>query len=85
MLKFSANYFRISPRIFISIGLNILLFIFSLALTKVDTDSWQSWFYYLTLASALLFNINDSIFSGAFSSLMGRFPEKYMSSYALGN
>jgi len=74
----------ISPRIYISIISNIILFIISLVFTKINTDSWQSIFYYLSLASALLFNVNDSVFQGAFASLVGRFPEKYMSSFAQG-
>ena len=76
--------FSISPRIYISIISNIILFIISLVFTKINTDSWQSIFYYLSLASALLFNVNDSVFQGAFASLVGRFPEKYMSSFAQG-
>ena len=64
--------------------MNIILFIASLIFTKINTDPWQDAFYYLTLASALIFNSNDSIFQGAFASLIGRFPEKYMSSLALG-
>ena len=77
--------FRITPRIYGSIISNIILFLLTLALSQVDTDSWQDGFYYLTLATALLFNINDSIFQGAFASLMGRFPERYMNSLAQGN
>ena len=50
----------------------------------MNTDPWQDGFYYLTLAMALLFNINDSIFQGAFASLIGRFPERYMNSLAQG-
>lgn len=74
----------ISPRIYGAISVNIVLFMASLIFTKIDTDPWQDAFYYLTLASALIFNSNDSIFQGAFASLIGRFPEKYMSSLALG-
>ena len=76
--------FRISPRIYGSIVLNIVLFIFTLSMTKIDTDSWQNLFYYITLVSALLFNINDSVFQGAFCSLIGTFPEKYMSALSQG-
>ena len=76
--------FRISPRIYASIVLNIFLFIFTLSMTKVDTDSWHNLFYYITLVSALLFNINDSVFQGAFCSLIGTFPEKYMSALSQG-
>ena len=52
--------------------------------TKINTDEWQDLFYYITLAFALIFNMNDSIFQGAFASLIGRFPEKYMSSLSQG-
>ena len=74
----------ISPRIYGSICFNILLFIPSLIFTKINTDEWQDLFYYITLAFALIFNMNDSIFQGAFASLIGRFPEKYMSSLSQG-
>ena len=50
----------------------------------MNTDGWQDGFYYLTLATALLFNVTDSIFQGAFASLIGRFPERYMNSLAQG-
>ena len=80
----TSNVFRITPRIYGSIIFNILLFIASLSFTEVNTDPWQDGFYYLTLAMALLFNINDSIFQGAFASLIGRFPERYMNSLAQG-
>ena len=84
MFLYLHNIFRITPRIYGSIIVNILLFIASLTFTEVNTDPWQDGFYYLTLAIALLFNINDSIFQGAFASLIGRFPERYMNSLAQG-
>ena len=56
--------YRTMPRILASLSLNIVLFLISTILTRVDTDSWQLPFYGLTLAFALLFNINDSIFQG---------------------
>ena len=52
------------PRILVSLGANILLFLFSTIMTRVDTDSWQLTFYFLTLGCALLFNVNDSVFQG---------------------
>ena len=84
MFLYLHNTFRITPRIYGSIIFNILLFIASLSFTEVNTDPWQDGFYYLTLAIALLFNINDSVFQGAFASLIGRFPERYMNSLAQG-
>ena len=53
------TFFSISPRIYGAISVNILLFLASLIFTKIDTDPWQDAFYYLTLASALIFNSND--------------------------
>lgn len=88
------------PRILASLGLNILLFLASTLLTRLDTDPWQLQFYCLTLAFALLFNINDSIFqgwselgslqlvlprlSGAYTAVMARFPPAYMGAMMQG-
>jgi len=68
----------IRPRIVVPLILNLFLFILSALFTKVDTDSWQVGFYSLTLGFALLFNMSDSVFQGAFSSVIGRFPSRYM-------
>jgi len=76
--------FRTKPRIYFALLINILLFILSTIFTRVNTDSWQVGFYGLTLVFALLFNISDSIFQGAFSSEIGRFPASYMGSMMQG-
>ena len=89
------------PRILISLMFNIVLFAVSTVFTRIDTDPWQLEFYGLTLAFALLFNINDSIFqgvsrhnkgrhqfnrmySGAYTSIMARFPPSFMGSMMQG-
>jgi len=74
----------IQLRLNLALVANILLFILSLVFTQVNTDSWQTGFYWLTLAFAMLFNVMDSVFQGAFASLLGRFPPEYMSSLANG-
>jgi len=76
--------FSIQPRLYLTLSCNIVLFILSLVFTQVTTDPWQNTFYWITLAFAMLFNINDSIFQGAFASYLGRLPMKYMSSLANG-
>ena len=72
------------PRILASLGLNILLFAASTIFTRLSTDSWQLGFYSLTLTFALLFNINDSVFQGAYTSIMARFPSRFMGSMMQG-
>jgi equilibrative nucleoside transporter 1/2/3 len=50
------------PRVLLPLALNVLLFLLSALLTQLNTDPWQSGFYGLTLAFALLFNISDSVY-----------------------
>ena len=76
--------FSTRPRILASLGLNILLFAVSTIFTRIDTDSWQLGFYGLTLAFALLFNINDSVFQGAFTTVIARFPPRFMGAMMQG-
>ena len=61
--------FGTKPRIYSALFINILLFTLSTIFTRVDTDPWQNGFYGLTLAFALLFNINDSVFQGFYKFL----------------
>ncbi len=76
--------FSTRPRILASLGLNIILFAVSTIFTRINTDSWQLGFYSLTLAFALLFNINDSVFQGAFTTIIARFPSRFMGAMMQG-
>ena len=76
--------FSTRPRILASLGLNILLFAVSTVFTRINTDSWQLGFYGLTLSFALLFNINDSVFQGAFTTIIARFPSRFMGAMMQG-
>jgi len=74
----------VRPRVLLPLALNTLLFLASSLLTQLDTDSWQTGFYGLTLSAALLFNISDSVYQGAFSSVVGRLPSQYMGAMMAG-
>ena len=76
--------FSTRPRILASLSLNILLFAVSTVFTRINTDSWQLGFYGLTLSFALLFNINDSVFQGAFTTIIARFPSRFMGAMMQG-
>jgi len=75
---------RIHPRLFFALAFNLVLFAITIIFTEVNTDSWQAGFYWMSLIFACIFNMNDSIFQGAFAILLGRFPQEYMSALANG-
>lgn len=56
--------FKTQPRLLISLIFVIVLFIVTVTMTRIDTDSWQETFYYGTLASVVIININAAIFQG---------------------
>ena len=56
--------FKTTPRLLVSLVFVILLFGFTCAMTKVDTDEWQENFLIVTLVSVALININSAIFQG---------------------
>lgn len=70
--------FRTLPRLVISLIFVILSFIFTSIMVEVDTDSWQSSFMYVTLASVAFINVNAAIFQGGILGVAGKFPPAYM-------
>jgi len=70
--------FRTQPRLLVSLILVIILFAFTAGMTMVDSDEWQEAFLYITLASAVLININAAIFQGGLLGVAGKFPPQYM-------
>ena len=72
------HHFKTLPRMVISLIFVILSFIFTSIMVQVDTDSWQSTFMYVTLASVVFININAAIFEGGILRVAGRFPPAYI-------
>jgi len=70
--------FKTQPRLIVSLVFVIILFIFTSVMVKIDTDTWQSTFMYLTLASVVAININAAIFQGGILGVAGKFPPSYM-------
>jgi len=75
---FFGHKFRTQPRLVISLIAVIILFIFTSVMVQVDTDSWQSGFLYLTLASVVCINVGAAIFQGGILGVAGKFPPAYM-------
>jgi len=72
------HHFKTTPRLLVSLILVILLFGVTCAFTKIETDEWQDEFWYITIVSIVLININSAIFQGGLLGLAGKFPPQYM-------
>ena len=66
------------PRLLWSLCFVVILFISTLVLVKVDTDTWQLEFLAITLVIIVLINIFTAIVQGGLFGLAGCFPSKYM-------
>ena len=75
---FFGHKFKTQPRLIVSLILVIVLFIFTSAMVKIDTDSWQHTFLMVTLTSVVLINTNAAIFQGGILGVAGKFPPAYM-------
>jgi len=70
--------FRTQPRLLVSLILVIALFAMTSALCLVESDTWQSTFLYVTLASVVVININAAIFQSGLCGVAGKFPPQYI-------
>ena len=64
---FFGHRFKTTPKLLIlliSLIFVIVLFAFTCAMAKIDTDKWQDAFWSVTIASIVLININAAIFQG---------------------
>jgi len=76
--------FRTTPRLLVSLVFVVLLFLVTLSLVKVNTDSWQNEFLYITLACVVAINIFGATFQGGLLGLVGRFPPAYINAVLNG-
>ena len=56
--------FKTVPRLLVSLICVIVLFAFTCAMAKIDTNHWQDQFWQLTIASIVLINVTAAIFQG---------------------
>jgi len=75
---FFGHKFKTQPRLVVSLILVIVLFTFTAVMVQVDTDSWQSTFLMVTLASVVVINVGAAIFQGGILGVAGKFPPAYI-------
>ncbi|XP_064093160.1 equilibrative nucleoside transporter 1-like [Macrobrachium nipponense] len=63
-------------RLLASLTLMILLFAVTTALTQVNTDSWQTGFFAITIIVIFFINSSGAIFQGGLFGVAGMFPER---------
>ncbi|XP_058826401.1 equilibrative nucleoside transporter 1 [Topomyia yanbarensis] len=67
-----------------SLVMMFLIFIWTTALTQVDTDQWQDAFFHITLVSVVVVNAFSAIMSGALFGIAGQFTSDYMTAVVSG-
>ncbi|KAH9419244.1 Nucleoside transporter [Dermatophagoides pteronyssinus] len=75
---------NLAHRITYSLVAQILVFIFIIAMAIIDSSSWPSIFFWLTMMSAVAINLANGIYQGCVYGLAARFPMKYTNSVTMG-
>lgn len=55
-----------------------IMFIFTLLLVKVNTDQWQTAFFLITMASAVVVNMVSGVFQSGLFGIVAKLPLKYI-------
>ncbi|KAH3852350.1 equilibrative nucleoside transporter 3-like [Dreissena polymorpha] len=71
-------------RMVTALVLMITIFLVTVILVKMDTDTWQPTFFWITMVSCVLINIGSSILSTSLFGLASLFPGKYMQAVMSG-
>ncbi|KAL4237827.1 hypothetical protein ACF0H5_002539 [Mactra antiquata] len=74
----------LKTRMVFSLCLIILMFFITVTLVKINTDSWQPHFFWITLICAVLINSGASILGASLFGLVSLFPPNYMQATMTG-
>lgn len=61
---FYGHKIRLNVRMIGSLVVVWIFFMYNTALIKVDTDTWQDKFFYITIGSVVIMNVGSAILSG---------------------
>ena len=75
---------KAKPRVLSVLAINILLFIFLLTMTKINTDNWQYEFMIVTLSTVTILSVMEAVLEGAVYGVVGRFPPEYIGAVVQG-
>ncbi|RUS91485.1 hypothetical protein EGW08_000809, partial [Elysia chlorotica] len=75
---------NVKVRVVVSTLLVAVIFVITTALVKVDTDSWQQAFFFITLCLAAFMSGVQSVLTGSILGLSAMFPPLYSQSAMIG-
>lgn len=75
---------RIKSRILVSLYILAICFVVSTAFIKMDTDTWQTGFFALTMAILAVMNGILALFQVSSLALLAKFPPIYMKTFLIG-
>lgn len=78
----SGNLFR---RVNITLAIESIVFIITIVLTVIDTDSWKMEFFYLTMVSVVIINMSNGIYQNCIFGTGAKFPMAYTNAIMIGS
>lgn len=76
---------NLTPRIVWTMLLEILVLIVTIVLAMVETSTWPSVFFYLTIGSVVLLNMANGVYQNTVYGLAARLPFRYTGAVVLGS
>ncbi|KAJ8948583.1 hypothetical protein NQ318_007587 [Aromia moschata] len=71
-------------RVLVSLSILSACFIGATAFVEINTDSWQTLFFVITMISMVLINASNAVIEVAVLVILSKFPQHYMKVYLLG-
>lgn len=76
---------NLTPRIVLSILIEVFVFIVTVALAMADSVSWPGVFFWITMASVVVLNIAGGIYQNSVYGMAAKLPFKYTGAVVLGS
>jgi len=76
---------NLTPRIVWTMLLEILVLIVTIVLAMVETSTWPTVFFYLTIGSVVLLNMANGVYQNTVYGLAARLPFRYTGAVVLGS
>ncbi|XP_060063704.1 equilibrative nucleoside transporter 3-like [Ylistrum balloti] len=74
----------IKGRMVVSCLTILIMFVFTLSLVNINTNSWQMPFYVATLVTVVILSAGSAVFTASMFGLAGIFPPRYMQAAVSG-
>lgn len=76
---------NLAPRIVWTMLVEIVVLIITIVLAMVETSSWPTPFFYLTIGCVVVLNMANGIYQNTVFGLAARLPVKYTGAVVLGS